>query len=119
MEKRTFNSGGKFLWFFQRLSGFVLLLLLLLHTYISHFTFQGGAPTYSEVMTRLGDPYWKLFDLLFLYLALFHGLNGLWTVLTDYFHKPFAKLAFFSLITLGGLMLLIFGTITVISLPSY
>jgi len=118
MEKRTYNSGGKFLWFFQRISGFVLLLLLLLHIYLAHFTFQSGAPTFAEVMNRLGDQYWKLFDLFFLYLALFHGLNGFWTVVTDYFHKPLVKLTFFSLIVLCGLALAIFGTLTVVSLSS-
>ena len=111
------RSGGKFLWFFQRLSGFILFFILLLHFFLLHFAVSGESITFSEVMQRLRTPFWQTLDLVFLLLALFHGLNGLWTVLCDYFHKSWVKVTLFSIVATAGVVLLIFGSLTIFNLP--
>ena len=119
MEKASYSGGGKFLWFFQRFTGFLLMVMLLLHIYLLHFAIAGESPTYQEVMSRMGTPFWKSFDLVFLYLVIFHGLNGLWQVLIDYFHRPFVRVMFFSLVCFAGLIMMVVGTLTIFSLPVY
>jgi len=112
------RSGGKFLWLFQRLSGFILFFILLFHFFLLHFAVPEGEPlTFSLVMQRLSTPFWKTLDLVFLILALFHGLNGLWTVFGDYFHRSWVKVTLFCLVATGGLVLLVFGALTILTLP--
>jgi succinate dehydrogenase / fumarate reductase membrane anchor subunit len=111
------RSGGGMLWLFQRLSGFALVFILLVHFFLLHFTVEGHSLTFEQIYKRLTTPSWKTLDLIFLYLALFHGLNGVWMVLTDYFHKGWIKVTAFCLIILAGLWLSIYGSLTIINFP--
>ncbi|MEJ2685469.1 MAG: hypothetical protein P8Z71_13875 [Candidatus Sulfobium sp.] len=38
------------------------------------------------MIRRLSSPYWKTFDIVFLSLAIYHGFNGLWGLVLEYFH---------------------------------
>ncbi len=80
------RPGGILLWFLQRLTAAGLLILLLTHFYFLHY-FQEGFVTYRKVAVRLASPYWKIFDILFLTLAIFHGFNGFQTVVLEYVHR--------------------------------
>lgn len=77
------RPGGILLWFLQRLTAVGLLVLLLTHFYVLHY-FQEGFVTYRMVAARLASPAWKVFDILFLTLAIFHGFNGFRTVVLEY-----------------------------------
>jgi succinate dehydrogenase / fumarate reductase membrane anchor subunit len=105
-------NAGAWRWFFQRVSGITLLVLVLLHFGVTHY-FPGGDVTYLKVTERLSDPSWKFFNLTFLVLALFHGLNGGWTILEDYLEKGWLRVALFGIILIGGLVLLAVGTLTI------
>ncbi|RMG57938.1 MAG: succinate dehydrogenase [Deltaproteobacteria bacterium] len=114
--KGSLRSGGAFGWFYQRLSGLVLIVLLLVHWGIMHH----GPKTadgieYLDVATRLATPFWKTFDLLFLVLGIFHGMNGLLMIVRDYVRVPWQRGALYSIVVLLGLVFLILGALTVIS----
>ncbi|MGD0626272.1 MAG: succinate dehydrogenase, hydrophobic membrane anchor protein [Thermodesulfobacteriota bacterium] len=105
---------GSWRWLFQRVSGITLLVLLLTHFGVTHF-FPGGDVTYQKVASRLAQPDWKFFNLTFLVLALFHGLNGGWTILEDYLEKGWLRVTLFGVILVAGLSLLVLGTLTIVA----
>lgn len=113
--KGSAKSGGIFNWFIQRWTGVVLVILLLTHFYISHFT---GAHqiTYSSVMERLSNPAWKTFDLVFLYFATYHGVMGAWNVVSDYKICKMCKVFIYSLFLALIAYLVVFGTVTIVSI---
>lgn len=112
--KGSARSGGILSWFLQRWSGVLLVVLLLTHFFISHFNGH-HCVTYEMVMERLANPMWKLFDLSFLYLAAYHGVMGALSVVSDYKINPRLKVIVYSvgLFMIGYLV--IFGTITILS----
>jgi succinate dehydrogenase / fumarate reductase, membrane anchor subunit len=111
------RSGGGMLWLFQRLSGLVLVGILLTHFFLLHFTVEGHSLTFDQIYKRLTTHSWKTLDLIFLYLALFHGLNGIWTVIADYINKGWMKISAFCLIILAGLWLSVYGSLTILNFP--
>lgn len=72
-------------WVFMRLSGVVLLFLVLGHMLIMLFL-DGGVQriNFAFVAGRWASPFWQLWDLTMLWLAGLHGGNGLRTVINDY-----------------------------------
>ncbi len=102
------QSGGILLWFSQRLSGLILLVMLLAHFYFLHY-FQEGFVTYDKVAARLSLTSWKVFDIVFLASAVFHGVNGLWTVVLEYVHKDRLQRVLLGVLLLVGLLLLGIG----------
>ncbi len=114
------SNTGAMLWFFQRISGLLLVVILLLHFGLIHGTEVselGGRHqvTYQPVAERMAGSAWKTIDLAFLFLAVFHGLNGLWMVLGDYVHRAWARTSLFTVVCILGFVLLILGSITVLS----
>lgn len=108
------TSGGFNAWLLQRLTGIILIFLLLIHFGVVHNFPKGGGLSYAVVAPRLATATWKVFDLLFLVCALFHGLNGVWMVVQDYVHgEGVQNWIFYALCTLG-LILLVLGTTSVI-----
>lgn len=121
MKGRNFGtgSGGAFNWFFQRITGAVLLITLLVHFWVLHFAPSADSEiTFQTVMARLNHPLWRTFDLLFLVFGLYHGMNGCILVLNDYVQKRNVRLAIVSLLWVGVIFLLIMGSMTILSLPS-
>jgi len=113
--KGSLKSGGAVSWFYQRLSGLVLIILLLVHWGIMHHgpkTADGIA--YLDVASRLASPFWKTFDLLFLTLGIFHGMNGFLMIIRDYVKVPWQKGTLYSVVVVAGLVFLILGALTVI-----
>ncbi len=110
--KGSVRSGGAAAWFLQRLSGLVLVVLLLVHFAVLHG--GDGVVTYEKVASRLATPAWKAFDLLFLVLGIFHGMNGFLMVIRDYAAPGWKRGALYAAIVVAGLAFLILGCLTVI-----
>jgi succinate dehydrogenase / fumarate reductase membrane anchor subunit len=110
-------SGGfeTFSWYFFRVSGVLLIFLVIIHLVIMHVTTDVHCTTYDFVAMRYSNPYWRLYDWALLTLALLHGMNGLRIVIDDYVHSRGWRLA--ALSTAGVLTLAFFllGTITLIA----
>ncbi len=107
-----------FSWYFFRISGIVLIFLVIIHLLIMHVTNDVSCTTYQFVLMRYANPFWRLFDWLLLTLALTHGINGLRIVIDDYVHSASARVW---LLSLAGILLLTFfmlGTITLITFPT-
>ncbi len=107
------NSGIK-RWFYQRITGIFLVVVLLVHFTVMHFIGTGEID-YKTVAPRLASPYWKTFDLAFLIFALYHGMAGLWVIVDDYVHKDGWRIVIYSTIILAGFIFLILGALTIIT----
>jgi succinate dehydrogenase / fumarate reductase membrane anchor subunit len=105
---------GAWRWLLQRISGIALLALLLTHFGVTHY-FPGGDVTYQKVAQRLSQPEWKFFNLTFLILAIYHGLNGGWTILEDYLENGWLRVTLFGVLLVAGLSLLVLGALTVLA----
>ncbi len=50
---------------------------------MEHFSAGSAAPTFAWIVARLQHPVFLVVDVLFLAVVLFHGLNGLGSVILD------------------------------------
>jgi succinate dehydrogenase / fumarate reductase, membrane anchor subunit len=79
----------KFSWIFMRVSGVILVVLVLGHLLIMNIL-DGGVQriNFGFVAGRWSSPFWQFWDLLQLWLAMIHGGNGMRTVINDYAGSP-------------------------------
>ncbi len=72
-------------WLFMRVSGVVLVFLVIGHLVIMNIL-DGGVQriNFGFVAGRWASPFWQIWDLLQLWLAIIHGTNGLRTIIADY-----------------------------------
>jgi succinate dehydrogenase / fumarate reductase, membrane anchor subunit len=74
-------------WYFQRVTGALLLVLLAAHFWVEHFMtapLLRGNLTFEVIASRISHPVWQAIDIGFLIVALAHGLNGLRNIVLDY-----------------------------------
>ncbi|MBI4594806.1 MAG: succinate dehydrogenase, hydrophobic membrane anchor protein [Candidatus Tectomicrobia bacterium] len=107
------RSGGALAWYFQRISGGIIVLLFLAHFWVLHFTI-GGEITYLKVAARLASPFWKTLDMIFLVLALYHGFNGIYSIVVDYIDSDLWRNTIFGLLAFLGLILFILGATSIL-----
>jgi succinate dehydrogenase / fumarate reductase membrane anchor subunit len=115
---RPENPGfERFMWYFMRISGLLLVVLALGHMIIMHVVTEitGQEVNFAFVTSRWGTPFWRIYDLLLLLLALVHGVNGARIVIGDYVHR--GGFRSFLLIGLGAFALvwLLLGIFVVIA----
>ena len=106
------SRAGAIAWLLQRISAVVLFVLLIIHYVTYHFIASGNVP-WKEVVAKMQSPWFNLMQFIFLLTALYHGLNGVWMVVEDYFHSRFWRLLIFSLIIVGGSGLFFVGMLTI------
>lgn len=107
------NSGAKN-WYMQRISGVVLVILLIGHYVLMHATPEAGH-TYQAVMERLASPVWKIIDLSFVTLGLWHGLNGTWNVIRDFQMKQWLTTTIYTALVIIALAFWFLGINTILS----
>ncbi|OON74393.1 succinate dehydrogenase hydrophobic membrane anchor subunit [Streptomyces tsukubensis] len=80
-------------WLFMRLSGVVLVVLVLGHLLIQLYL-DGGVSKigFAFVAGRWANPFWQVWDLVMLWLAMLHGGNGLRTIINDYAERPATRM---------------------------
>lgn len=74
-------------WFLQRLTALLLVIILVVHIIVTHFT--SGSINFETVVQRIQSSiFWLIFYSLFLLSALFHGINGVYGIIEDYAPSP-------------------------------
>lgn len=86
---RRSRSGGvnweKWGWIYMRASGVVLIVLIFGHLFVNLMLGEGvSALNFAFVAGKFTDPFWQVWDVLMLWLALIHGGNGMRTLVNDY-----------------------------------
>jgi len=82
-----------FSWFFMRISGGLLIVLVLGHLAVMHLIAGVHRIDYDFVVQRYRNPIWRTWDFAMLLLALLHGTNGLRIVIEDYVQSKKWRLA--------------------------
>ena len=101
-------------WIFMRVSGIVLIFLVLGHLLIMN-VLDGGVQkiNFGFVAGRWSSPFWQTWDLLQLWLAELHGTNGLRTVINDYAVRDSTRFWLKMLLYASALLVLVLGTLVI------
>ena len=107
-ERRRRVNWEKWGWLYMRVSGVLLVVLIFGHLFTNLFLGQGvRAIDFAFVAGKWANPFWVVWDLLLLWLALIHGANGMRTLINDYTHRRFrlVLLVLLAVVTIGLLLL--------------
>ena len=103
-------------WFFMRISGVILLFLVLIHLFVMHIMSSGVERVdFDFVSSRWNSVGWKAFDWMMLFLALLHGANGLRIIIEDYVRRPGLRTAIKSTLYAGVAILMVMGTAVIVT----
>ena len=117
---RTRNKGSnleKWGWVYMRASGVLLVVLIFGHLFVNLMVGEGvHAIDFAFVGGKWASPFWQVWDLLMLWLAMFHGTNGVRTIINDYAQRDVTRgvlkvllyVAFVVVVTLGTLVIFTF-----------
>jgi len=113
-KKRT--NWEKWGWIYMRVSGVLLVVLIFGHLFSNLMVGDGiSAIDFGFVGGKLANPFWKVWDLLLLWLALIHGANGMRTIVNDYVvNRGLAKGLKVALF-LSAALLILLGTLVVLT----
>jgi succinate dehydrogenase membrane anchor subunit len=103
----------RLIWYFMRMSGVLLIVLVGGHLFITHYLNVPSETTFAFVSARWANPYWRTFDWLLLMIALWHGVLGLRYSIMDYCRAPAARTAGYAVMWVLGIVFMALGTITV------
>jgi succinate dehydrogenase / fumarate reductase membrane anchor subunit len=112
--RRTRTNFEMLAWLFMRLSGVVLVVLILGHLIIM-LTMDGGVSriNFAFVAGRWASPFWQGWDLLMLWLAMLHGANGMRTVINDYAEKDSTRMWLKGLMGAATVFTVLLGTLVI------
>ncbi|MFJ2114986.1 MULTISPECIES: succinate dehydrogenase hydrophobic membrane anchor subunit [unclassified Streptomyces] len=101
-------------WLFMRLSGVVLVVLVLGHLLIQ-LVLDGGVSKigFAFVAGRWASPFWQVWDLLMLWLAMLHGANGLRTIINDYAERANTRLWLKGLLYTATVFTILLGSLVI------
>ena len=101
-------------WLFMRISGLVLVFLVLGHLFIMNIL-DGGVQRINFVFVagRYASPFWMLWDLLQLWLAMIHGTNGLRTIINDYAERDGTRFWLKTVLFSATFFILVLGTFVI------
>lgn len=102
-------------WFFMRVSGVFLLLLVFAHVLIMHLLNDITAINYQFVAIRWETPFWRTFDWLMLILALAHGSLGLRTIIEDYVHTRHWRVIALTMLVSFAVIFVVIGSLVILT----
>jgi len=106
------------IWYLMRVTGLGLFVLVLSHYLILHVLYDPAQQHSGWIAEmRWSSTFWRGFDWLMLMLVLFHGFMGMRIVVTDY-SSGGTRVALTTGIYILGVLLLVMGTIVVMTLPT-
>ena len=113
-RSRSRTNFELYAWMFMRLSGLLLVVLVLGHLYIM-LVLDGGVQriNFAFVAGRWSSPFWQVWDLAQLWLAELHGVNGLRTVINDYAEKDRTRFVLKMMLYASALLVLFLGTLVI------
>ena len=109
------NGFEIFSWYFFRVSGVLLLFLAIIHLLLMHVSTDVSKTSYDFIVNRYANPFWRVYDLLLLTLALLHGMNGIRIIVDDYVRSRGWRLAWQSFLGIVTLTFWLMGTLTIVA----
>jgi len=101
-------------WVFMRASGVLLIVLIFGHLFVNLVAGEGiSAIDFGFVAGKWASPFWQIWDLLMLWLAMIHGTNGVRTIINDYAERDGVRLVLKSLLYLSFVIVVVLGTLVI------
>ncbi|MFJ6003298.1 succinate dehydrogenase hydrophobic membrane anchor subunit [Arthrobacter sp. NPDC092385] len=114
---RTASSRGNFemfAWLFMRLSGAILLVLILVHLYMNLVAGDGiTGIDFGFVAGKWASPVWQIWDLTLLWLSMLHGTNGIRVIINDYAEKNSTRMWLKGVLYTATVVILVLGTLVI------
>jgi succinate dehydrogenase / fumarate reductase membrane anchor subunit len=101
-------------WVFMRISGLLLVFLVLGHLLVMHIA-DGGVErvNFAFVAGRWSSPFWRTWDLAMLWLAELHGTNGLRTIVNDYAERDQTRFWLKMVLYVSTFLVVMLGTLVI------
>jgi succinate dehydrogenase / fumarate reductase membrane anchor subunit len=101
-------------WVFMRMSGLLLVALVLGHLFIMLLLDDGVRRiNFGFVAGRWASPFWRTWDLVQLWLAMLHGTNGLRVIINDYAERDGTRFWLKMLLYTSSFLVLVLGTLVI------
>ncbi len=97
------------MWFWQAVSGILLVILLGLHMVEQHFIAEGGLRTYADVIAYMQRPWVVVWEVAFLVVVIVHMLMGVRSIALDTGLPARAARRLTTALVIVGLLLLGYG----------
>ncbi|MCT1366452.1 MULTISPECIES: succinate dehydrogenase hydrophobic membrane anchor subunit [Kocuria] len=108
------NNFEMFAWLYMRVSGVILIVLIFGHLFVNLMVGDGvHAIDFGFVGGKWANPFWQVWDLIMLWLAMLHGTNGVRTVIDDYAEKDKTRFWLKTLLFLAAGFILLVGTLVI------
>ena len=103
-------------WFFMRISGIILVFLVLGHFTIVHLIDEGiDRVDFAFVAGRWASPFWQTWDWTMLFLGLLHGANGLKNIIEEYVRSPGRRATIKATLYVLTFVFLLLGTLVILT----
>ncbi len=102
-------------WIFMRVSGVVLLFMVLIHLVIMHIINNVEVINYHFVAQRYATPFWRTYDVVMLWLALIHGVNGVRVMIDDYVGSRGWRVVSLASLYVLGFIFLALGSLVILT----
>jgi succinate dehydrogenase / fumarate reductase membrane anchor subunit len=102
-------------WIFMRVSGVVLLFMVLAHLAIMHIINNIEVINYHFVAERYATPFWRTYDVVMLWLAFIHGLNGVRVMIDDYVGSSGWRAFSLASLYVLGFVFLVLGSLVILT----
>ena len=113
-RRRSTGNFEMYSWVFMRLSGVLLVVLILGHLFVNLMLGDGiHRIDFAFVAGKWSSPFWQTWDLLMLWLAQLHGTNGLRTIINDYAERDGTRFWLKSLLYLASIVVIVLGTLVI------
>ncbi len=101
-------------WVFMRMSGVLLVVLVLGHLLVNLVLGEGvNAVDFAFVGGKWANPFWQVWDLAMLWLAMLHGANGVRTIINDYAERDGTRLFLKGLLLVSTAVVIVLGTLVI------
>ena len=101
-------------WMFMRMSGVVLLVLVFGHLFVNLMVGEGvKGVDFAFVAGKWSSPFWQVWDLLMLWLAMMHGTNGVRTIINDYADRDMLRFWLKSALYAAFVLVVVLGTLVI------
>ncbi|NYD87565.1 succinate dehydrogenase, hydrophobic membrane anchor protein [Cellulomonas oligotrophica] len=101
-------------WIFMRASGVILVVLIFGHLFVNLMVGDGiSAIDFGFVAGKWASPFWQIWDLLMLWLAMIHGTNGVRTIINDYAEKDSTRLVLTGALFFASMVVIVLGTLVI------
>jgi len=113
-SRATRSNFELYSWLFMRASGVLLIALVFGHLFVNLVSGEGIKQIdFAFVGGKWSNPFWQTWDLLMLWLAELHGVNGVRTIINDYAEKDSTRIVLKTLLVLSAVLVMVLGTLVI------